>query len=103
VEVTKDGVRQLHLGFALADHQGQVPNLELTRLICLEHLSLRVNLDVLVLDGELRATDFDLLVGRVLNDNAVGHAFTDRARQVNRLHFRVVLHSDCKGVELILT
>ena len=103
MEVTKNRVRQFHLSLALADHQGQVPNLELTRLIGLEHLSLRVNLDVFVLNGELRAIDFDLLVSRVLNDNAVGHTFTDWAGQVNRLNFRVVLNSDCKGVELILT
>ena len=62
-----------------------------------------MNLDVFVLDGELRATDFDLLVSWVLNDNAVSHTFTDRAGQVNRLNFRVVFNSDCKGVELILT
>lgn len=103
VEVTKNGVRQFHLGFALADHQGQVPNLELTRLIGLEHLSLWVNLDVFVLDGELRAIDFDLLVSWVLNDNAVRHTLTNWTRQVNRLNFRVVLHSDGKGIELIFT
>jgi hypothetical protein len=103
VEVTKDGVLQTHLSLALGDHQWQVSDLELSRLVGLEDLCLGMDLHILILDGELGAVYLNFLVCWVLNDHLVGDTLTNRACKFNCLHFWVVLHSHLESVEEVLT
>ena len=68
----------------------------------LEDLRLRVDLDVLVLDRELRSVHLDFLISWVLDDDLVGDTFANRTRQLDRLDLSVVLNCDLEGVEEVL-
>ena len=103
MEIAEDGILQAHLSLALGDHQWQVSDLELSRLVGFENLILRVDLHVLILDGELGAVHLNLLICWVLNNHLIGDTFTNRARQLNGLYFWVVLNRHLESVEEILT
>ena len=102
MEVTEHGISQAHLSLTLGDHQWQVSDLELLRLMWLEDESLRVDLYILVLNGELGAVHFHFLVSWVLKDDLVGDALTNGARQLDVLHLRVVLNSNLERVVQVL-
>ena len=103
MEVTEHGILQAHLSLTLRDHQRQVSDLELSGLTRLEDLSLRVDLNVLVLDGELRTVHFNFLVSWVLNNDLIRDALANWARQFNGFNLWVVLNSDLEGVEEVFT
>lgn len=69
----------------------------------LEYKRLRMDLHVLVLNGELRAIHFNFLVSRILQDDRVGDTLTDGAREFNCLYLWILLNSHLECVEEILT
>lgn len=65
-------------------------------------MSLRVDLDVLVLDGELSTVYFNFLVCWVFNDDLIGDALADWASQFNGLDLWIIIYSNLEGVEEVL-
>lgn len=103
VEVAEGGILEDKVTLRLTDHQGQVLDLELARILTLNRDVFWVDLHVLVANRELTLVNFDVLLRRILNYDRLADTFSNRTHQLECFHVFVVFDGDRELVELVLT